>query len=243
MLAKQYVKRIKELIDEIEETQLEKIDEAAKIIAQKVAAGAVVHIFDNGHLLSNEAVGRAGGLMLMTPLSFSIAANNPARERGGDSQDPQAEEGLMKYLVDKSQLRAGDVLLINSVSGKNVRPVELALEAKRRGAYVIAITSVAYSKVVESLHSSGKRLFEVTDFVIDNCGEIGDSLLEVEGIEPKICPSTGVTAAVIIWMLTAQLVTHLLELGITPGVYKSMNLAGAIEYNNKQIERYKKVGY
>lgn len=180
--------------------------------------------------------------MLMIPLSFTVQAHNPAREREG-SCPSQSEEGLVKYLVDKSQLQDGDVLIINSVSGKNVRPVELALEAKRRGVYVIAITTLSYSKVLKSLHSSGKRLFEVADFVIDNCGEVGDSLLEVEGIEPKICPSTGVTAAVIIWMLTAQLVTHLLELGITPSIYKSMNLDGAIEYNNEQIERYKKLGY
>ena len=248
MLAKQYLQGIRELLLEIEKEQLEVIDEAAQLTAQRVADGAVVHIFDNGHLLSNEAVGRAGGLMLMIPISFTITTNNPARERTevNDAKmqiSHHEEENLMKYLLDKSNLASGDVLIINSVSGKNVRPVELALEAKRRGVYVIAITSLTYSKTLKSLHSSGKRLFEVADIVIDNYGVVGDALLEVEGLEPKICPSSGVTAAVIIWMLTAQLVTHLLKLGITPSIYKSMNLEGAIDYNNKQKERYLEKGY
>ena len=243
LLAQQYVRRLKELIDKIERTQVEKIDEAAKIIAQRVSEGAVVHIFDNGHLLSNEAVERAGGLMLMIPLKFTVTVNNPARDRG-DSSTAQSEEVLVKYIVDKSQLQNGDVLIINSVSGINVRPVELALEAKRRGVYLITITSLAYSKVHNSLHSSGRRLFEVADLVIDNCGEEGDALLEVEGMEPKICPSSGVTAAIIIWMLTAQIIVHLLELRIIPSVYKSMGLGDdALTFNNQQLERYKEEGY
>jgi uncharacterized phosphosugar-binding protein len=248
MLAKQYLQGIRELLLEIEQGQLVVIDEAAQLIAQKVANGAVVHLFDNGHLLSHETVTRAGGLMIMTPISFTITTNNPARERPGVNSTkrrlfPQEGEKLLKYLLDQSNLTSGDVLIINSVSGKNVIPVELALEAKRRGVYVIAITSITYSKTLKSLHSSGKRLFEVADLVIDNCGVVGDALLEVEGLEAKICPSSGVTAAVIIWMLTAQLVTHLLKLGITPSVYKSINLEGAIDYNHKQKERYLEKGY
>lgn len=243
LLAQQYVRSLKELIDEIEKTQVEKIDEAARIIAQRVSERSVVHIFDNGHLLSNEAVERAGGLMLMIPLKFTVTVNNPARERGVSSAI-QREEGLVKYMIDKSQLQERDVLIINSVSGNNVRPVDLALEAKRRGVYLITITSLAYSKAHNSLHSSSKRLFEVADLVIDNCGEEGDALLEVQGLEPKICPSSGVTAAIIIWMLTAQITVRLLELGIVPSVYKSMGLGDdALNFNNQQLERYKEKGY
>ncbi|WP_236911772.1 SIS domain-containing protein [Clostridium sp. Cult1] len=61
----------------------------------------------------------------------------------------------------------GDIIVIVSNSGRNAVPVEMAMLAKEKGIYVIALTSLKHSQSVESRHESGKRLFELADLVID----------------------------------------------------------------------------
>ena len=62
---------------------------------------------------------------------------------------------------------------------------EMALEAKSKGAYVIAVTSKNHSDSVTSRHKSGKKLIDIADLVIDNCGVVGDCILQVPGLHEK----------------------------------------------------------
>lgn len=78
-------------------------------------------------------------------------------------------EGLAAYALRASGALPGDVMIIGSVSGKTMNVIDLAIEAKKFGLKIIALTSMAYSAQVKSEHSSGKRLFECADIVLDNC--------------------------------------------------------------------------
>lgn len=80
------------------------------------------------------------------------------------------------------------MIIIGSVSGKSQNVIDLAIEAKKFGLTVVALTSVEYSKSVESLHKSGKRLFECADFVIDNCAPAAEAMLEIEGVDVRLQP-------------------------------------------------------
>ncbi len=245
MLAQKYFELIRPLIDEVERTQLGAIDQAAEMIVESVTRGGVLHLYDTGHVLEREAVGRAGGLFMVTPLSFQANVNNPARQREGKAPRPTEAEvaGWVSYALTQSKLRPGDILVVGSVSGRRPIVMEVALQAKQRGAKVIALTSLTYSNAAPIEHSSGKRLHDVADLVIDHACVVGDALVEVPGLEQRICPGSGVTAAIIWWALVAQIVERLMARGLKPSVWTSINLPNAADINEKTRQEYEAKGY
>ena len=70
------------------------------------------------------------------------------------------------HVFENGQLRPGDVLFVGSVSGKTANVVELALQARANGLFVIALTALDYSAKLISEHPSGKRLYEAADLVL-----------------------------------------------------------------------------
>ena len=146
-------------------------------------------------------------------------------------------------MLGKANVMAGDVLLIGSVSGINILPVEMALKAREMGVKTIALTSVEYSGFLKSNHPSEKRLFEVCDYVLDNCGKVGDALVEVGELGKNICPSSGIAASYIMWALQAEVVEKMLERGKKPSVYISNHIENASRINNESWAQYEKYGY
>lgn len=244
-LAQAYLNAIRHVLEQIETTQMDAIQRAADTIVESLLNDGVVHLHDTGHLVQREAVHRAGGLLLMTPLEYGFSVHNagPATaRRKAEAKRPDRVLGLAEVVLENSKVRSGDVLIFGSVSGRNARDVELALAAKARGVRVIAITSVAHSSAEESTHPSGKRLFEVADVVIDNCGIVGDAALEVEGLDARFGPTSGIAAATIVWMLSAAVIQGLLAAGKKPHVYKTVNLEGGAEFNRAAEEEFRDTG-
>ena len=151
-------------------------------------------------------------------------------------------EGLAAYALRSANILPGDVMVIGSVSGKTLNVIDLALECKNFGVKTIGITSVEYSKTLESGHSCGKRLFELADTAIDNCAPFGDAMLDIDGVEAPFIPASGLAAAYICWALCAELVEKLMEKNITPSILKSVNYPPNVEYNNKLYKRYDEEG-
>jgi uncharacterized phosphosugar-binding protein len=151
-------------------------------------------------------------------------------------------EGLAAYALKHGNILPGDTMVIGSVSGKTLNVIDLAVECKKVGVNVIGLTSVEYSKTLESGHSCGKRLFELADIAIDNCAPFGDAMLDIEGVEAPFIPASGIAAAYICWALCAELVEKLMEKNITPSILKSVNYPPNVEYNNELYKRYNKNG-
>lgn len=237
----------RQLLVEIERAQSSNIRQAAKVCADSLARRGVIHVYDTGHLVSRELINRVGGLAAMSAFNFSFSVDNPNPHRqaqgetgkGGFETDAQLVSAAMK----RSHMRAGDVLIIGTVSGKQVIPVELALQARDNGITTIGITSLRYSSQLQSAHPSGKRLFEVVDLVIDNGADYGDAMLEVEGMERKICPASGIGAATILWALVAGIVQEMLARGLQPTVFKSINLPDGPEIYRQTVDDYIRKGY
>lgn len=238
-----YFDAVEKLLADIRQAESEKITRVAEICADSVAKGGVVHIHDTGHMLNSELVHRAGGLALVTPFTFALNVNNPNayREKSPSSKDVTAE--TIALALKRSNVKPGDVLFIGSVSGKSKSVVELAIQAKDMGLTVVAVTSFEYSSKLQSEHPSGKRLFEVADIAIDNHAPYADAMLDLEGLDVKVCPASGIAAACIMWAVTAGIVQNLLERGIVPTVYKSVNAPGGPEDVKARQERYKELGY
>lgn len=224
MLIEKYLEKIREKLDKIT-ADTQPIAQAASLCAQALSSGGMLHVFDSGHMVSSELINRAGGLVAMSQLSFSLNVINPVKTRDG-RQDPATNTlnfGYIEHVFATDQLRPGDVLFVGSVSGKSANVVELAHQARLHGLTVIALTSLAYSSRLASEHPSGKRLYEVADLVLDNHAPYGDALLEVDTLEYPICPASGIGAAVILWAVVAGTVEEMLRRGLQPTIYPSVN--------------------
>lgn len=243
MLIKNYFDAISAKIKEIKKAESENIAHIAEICAHSIASGGVIHVHDTGHMLTSELMGRAGGLVGMTPFGFGLSVNNPNsfRDKEGDSVNIISE--TISLALKRSNIRPGDVLFIGSVSGKSEQVVELAIQAGAMGVTTVGITALAYSSKLESQHPSGKRLYEATELVLDNHAGYGDSMLQVEGLDAGVCPASGIAAACIMWAVSAGIVEQLLANGIEPTVYKSVNAPGGPEDVQARQTRYKEKGF
>jgi uncharacterized phosphosugar-binding protein len=244
-----YISNLQEKINQLASGNIEALDKAAEICAEALATKKVIHIYDTGHIISHEMIKRAGGLAAYSHLSFDGSLDNPNlwREKNLDtSLSPEdileTEHALIKWLFGQRTLQRGDVLIIGSVSGLGMRLVELALEAQAHGMHVIAMTSVGYSSQLVSKHPSGKHLYEVAEIILDNQADYGDAFFSIPGIDCKICPSSGITAAVLMWSLTVGIVERLIIRGLQPSIYESVNLPDGPALVEKVEKEYQKRG-
>ena len=136
-------------------------------------------------------------------------------------------------------IKRGDVIVIISNSGRNGVPVDMAQLCKQNGVTVIALTNIEHSTSSPSRHKSGKRLFELADIVLDNCGCVGDASVYFDDIQRSAAPTSTVTGALILNAVVAQTVEYLLQAGIVPEVYSSSNIDGGDEINEAYIQKYR----
>jgi len=230
------------LIDWVEQTQMPKIQEGARLLAESLAKEGVVHIFGTGHsqAFAMEMAGRAGGLVPMDMISLQDLCSR-AGLPWSVLEDPTLERDPqwgLKVLATHD-VRPQDAFIIVSNSGRNGSTVEMALEVKRRGLPLIVVTSMAHSREVASRHPSGKKLYDIGDVVMDNGGPYGDAMLEMEGTGSKVCAVSSITGAMIAQALTAEITRLLLLQGMTPPVLVSANVDGSDEWNNRLREKYR----
>ena len=234
-----YINRLIELLGELRDDESGAISRAAVRLVDTVCCGGRCFVFGCTHagILAQEAFYRTGGLAVVNPiLPPGLTCDvRPVTATSALERD----ERYGSIVFDASGMRAGDMLFISSVSGRNGVPVQLALDAREAGVYTVAITSVAYSSAETSRHPSGKRLYEVCDLVIDNHGRVGDAEIEVEGFAGRVSPTSTVTGAAIINAICAEAAGEFVSRGIEPPVFMSANVDGGDEYNARVMERYK----
>jgi uncharacterized phosphosugar-binding protein len=147
--------------------------------------------------------------------------------------------GFGATIIAEAPVEAGDVLIVHSVSGRNAAAVEVAQGAHARGVFVIAVTSLEYSKHVQPRTQGLPRLFEVADLVLDNHAPVGDALVEIPGLIQKVGPCSTVIGAAMLNAVVTHTAEILMErLGDAP-VFLSSNLDGGDEHNRRWMERYR----
>ncbi len=235
-LLTEYFLKIEKLLHNIEVKQKNVLEEIAARLSYIISQGGVIHTFGTGHshLLSEELFHRAGGLALVNAL---LEPELMLHQQDDKSMLIERLKGYGEILLDINPLRAGDALVIISNSGRNPVPVELALGAQKRGLTVIALTNLAHSSKVAARDESGKRLFEVADYVLDNCGCVGDACLPVKNKPYKICPTSTISGCIMLQGLIAATVEKLLEQDCEPPVFMSSNIDGSDKYNKELIKR------
>jgi uncharacterized phosphosugar-binding protein len=135
-------------------------------------------------------------------------------------------EGLAESILANFELEPPDVMIVFSVGGLSAVPIEMAQGARRRGLPVIAVTSVEQSLAGLPAHSSGTRLLDHADIVIDLCTPPGDALVRIDGLETPVAPGSTIAAVGIANELKAQTAALLVERGAMPPVLTSSALVG-----------------
>ncbi len=225
------------VIQKLQETQQDNIDQSASLIADSFANGR--HFFVSGsghsHTVAEEFYGRAGGLAFPIPI---MTTELTLQEHPTKSTHLERLSGYAKILVDLYGIAQGDVILIASNSGRNAYPVELALESKKLGAKVIAITNLAHSSSCRSRHESGAKLMDIADVVIDNCGALGDASLQVEGCPIPMAPTSSMANAFIVAAITTQCAKYIAQKGLEVPVFLSANVDGNENVNENHFKKY-----
>lgn len=244
MLIERYFEALQAKMAEIA-ADPEPIRQAARLCADALASGGAIHIFDSGHMVSSELIHRAGGLAAFSGLGFGLTVSNQVRTRADQPlpADSALSYAYIQHVFETNQLRPGDVLIVGSVSGKTANVIELALQGRKHGLKVIALTALAYSRELESEHPSGLHLYEAADMALDNHAPYGDAMLHVEGLDYDICPASGLGAATVLWAVSAGIVEELLARGLKPSVFPSVNRPDGKQVLNEVYAEALRKGY
>jgi uncharacterized phosphosugar-binding protein len=237
-----YYERVSWLLNEIRGQETENLDKSAEICANSIANGGLVFLFGNGHsrMLCEEMTPRQGcfvGFVAMVELALS---NHAAIVGSNGLRAPlhlEKYEGYAEEILKGFGFGPHDAFIVISTSG--IRPVivEMAMGARRRGMPVIGITSVRHCEQSVPAHSSGKKLIDVSDVIIDNHCPPGDCVVELEGLEWRTGPSSTVTGAMIINMLRCETAERLVARGHEPVLLPSHQFVGNMS-SAEQLDRF-----
>ena len=244
--ATNYLKAIRGILDFYEKTQSDAVERAADLVADSVLNGGTVHLAAIGHSNEQDFLNRAGGPAFLQPFTFSVAISDPVPDCLKNRPRPEPfdrEIETVRFAVKAGNLRSGDIVAVGSVSGRNVRPVELALACRERGIKTIGFTSLAYTAKVTSAHPSGKKLADVADVVIDNGAPYGDAAVAIPGYDFDLMPVSGVSMTVGGWLIWGRALEKMAARGTPASVFMSVNREGGQAVYDRNKERYQKLGY
>lgn len=238
-----YFASLAERLDTVRKTQAEAIDRAAEACAQSIGADKLAFTFGTGHgaLPALESFPRTGTIVGFRPIveSTMISFHHVWGDMGARQyRFIHAVEGYGKAILRSHQLDPADTMILFSHSGVNAVILDIALGAKDVGMKVVGVTSLPHSSASPSRHSSGKRLFEVADIVIDTGVPLADASLRINGLEAPVgANSTSITIAIAHAIVSAT-AEKLVQRGVKPFVMVNPNTAGKASANEKNDQNY-----
>lgn len=208
----------------------EAVAQAAERAAETIAAGHWVRLFGSGHSVIPvmDCFPRYGGYVgfypMMDPRLMWTTASGP----GGAEELLwlERQEGYIDNFLQHERLDAGDMLIVISHGGQNAAPVEVALAGKRAGLYVVALTSEENHRDKPSTHSSGKKIGDIADLVIDNGVGSEDAVVPVPGVAGRVGGLSTLAAIAVIQSVVSETAKRLAAKGHPVTPFASPNLDG-----------------
>lgn len=227
----QYLARCRELIDCVERQQ-PAIEQVADRFARTILAGRMVHVFGSGHsrIMVEEMWPRYGSFPGFNPLvELSLSFHHPVVGSNGQRQAMFLENvpGLANRILRNFDISTEDSALVVSSSGCNVVPIEIAEEFRKRSVYVVALVSKAHSEASKSQRADGKKLSDFADVVLDTGAPVGDSMVQIEGLETPVAPGSTVGGAMVVNSIKSEAAQRLVAAGQPPRVLTAGAVVGA----------------
>ena len=240
-----YTHALISILEKFSQTQNGVLDTVAAKCADTLAGKGLIHLFGSGHSVipTLEAFPRYGSFVGLYPLNDPRLMWHNVLGPGGVRELLWLErtEGYIDKFLGHEPLVEGDVLVVYSHSGKNAAGIDAALYAKERGLFVVAVTASS-SLSSPGSHSSGKRLPEVADAVIDTCVPVEDAIVSVDGWDRPLGGSSTVVASIVSHEIITRTGAILAERGIVLPTFVSPTVAGATVSSNDEVfaehERY-----
>ena len=238
-----YYKAIIENLEKINETQGENIKAAAALMCEAIKNDRLINVYGGGGhttLPVGEMFFRAGGLSCINPImETGLSVFNQALKYLELERTVNYGSAILKYY----DLQKDDVLIIFHNIGINAATIDAAMEAKKAGAKIIAVSSSYWQDEIPEdhfiRHPSKKNLFEFADVCIDDFNPVGDAAVTVPGLETPIAPISNIVDFYIAHILEIKTVAECIRRGVTPPVWSSANVPGGDEKNAAYIEKYR----
>ena len=232
-MIKGYFNQIIHILDQIKNTQAERMNAAARMVADVIKNDGIIYVFGCGHshLISLDCFYRAGGLANVSAmLDTDLMLHNGAAK----SSVMEKMHGIAESIFDRYCMTKRDLLFVISTSGKNAVPVEMAQTATNRGIQNIAVVSSSYfaDKKAEPL------LFECSDLYIDNCVPHGDAVMQIPDLNVKMGSVSTVASSFILQSVLLSGAELAAKEGAKVPVYMSGNVEGGSAYNKALIAEY-----
>ena len=231
MIAKEWLSQARGLLEKIEATQMDAVQQAASIMADSIEAERWVHTFGCGHatIPVEEMYPRIGGFvgfhpMVELPLTFFTRITGEM----GIHQFLFLEraEGYGREIMKGYNFDKRDCMWMFSHSGINNVNIDVALRAKEIGMKVIVAGSAAGFKDTKSRHSSGKKLFDIADVVIDSCVPATDAAVPIRNHYDKLGPLSTLGFVGVVWTTILTVAEILVERGVKLHIHPSHNIPG-----------------
>ena len=233
-------------LTEIRETQGDAIAAAGRACADAIASRRLVFTFGTGHggFAALETFPRTG-----TPVGFRPIVETPIalfHHVHGDMGSWQyrflhTREGYGNAILRAHRPADGDAMILFSHSGINAVILDMAVAAKERGMALVGVTSIPHSSQVESRHSSGKRLYELADVVVDTGVPLRDAAVDIEGVDDPVGPTSTVAAVAAAHAIVAATVEELAARGKSPRIMVSPNVRDAAAAHAHNDENYEQL--
>lgn len=233
MIFEKYYSEIINILERIKNTQKEKIEKAAEMVARVIENDGIIYIFGCGHshLIGLDCFYRAGGLVNVSAmLDTDLMLHNGAAK----SSKMEKMSGIAESIFERYCITENDVLITVSTSGKNAVPCEMAAVATKNGVPNISVVSSAYFDD----KSDAPKLYECSDMYIDNCVPHGDAVIDITGSDAKMGSVSTAASSFILQSVLLTAAEKAAQNGAKPPIYKSGNIEGGAEYNRALIKKY-----
>lgn len=228
------------ILARVRDTQMDAIETAATWCAETIAGDSLVHLFGCGHsrMAVEEVFPRYGSFPGFHPIvELSMTFHTQVVGANGQRQAMwiERQEGLGEVILSNFVFKDTDIMMVFSTSGVNGVVVDIAAGAKARGMKVIAVIAAKYSALLESGHSSGQKLSDIADLVIDNCAVPGDAMVDIDGVDVPVGPGSTIGNTAVVNTLKCLVAAELVRLGKPPLVLASSHTMGA-EASSQRFE-------
>ncbi len=238
----EYFDKTMALLRTLRETEMENIEAAASICTESIVNGGLVFLFGAGHsrMMVEEMTPRQGGFVGFYALVEQAVSNHAAIVGSNGLRGPlylEKYEGYAEEILRSFKFGPHDAFILISTSGIRPLIVEMALGAKERGMPVIGVVSRPHCENSTPAHSSGKKLIDIADVVLNNHCPPGDCLIELQGLEWRTGPTSTITGGMLMNMLRVEVAAQMLERGVKPELLPSHQFVGNVSAD-EQLDRF-----